>query len=66
MDSYIRDISLHDWDAARADTQFLGPNMSHKLGALLLTETITHSINEDNRPVFALFVDARSAFDLTI
>lgn len=40
--------------------------MSHELGALLLTETISYSINESNHPVFCLFLDARSAFDLTI
>ena len=40
--------------------------MSHELGALLLTETINHSIKDNNQPVFCLFLDARSAFDLTI
>ena len=64
--TYIRDLSHSDWDAARAETQFLGHNMSHELGALLLTETISHSIHDDNRPLFCLFLDARSAFDLTV
>ena len=40
--------------------------MSHELGALLLTETINHSIKENNKPIFCLYLDARSAFDLTI
>ena len=66
LDYYIRDISIDDWHAARAETQFLGPAMSHELGALLLTETINHSIKDNNQPVFCLFLDARSAFDLTI
>ena len=39
--------------------------MSHELGALLLTETIINSLNND-KPVFAIFLDARSAFDKTI
>ena len=40
--------------------------MSPELGALLLTETINHSLKVNNQPVFCLFLDARSAFDLTI
>ena len=65
MDFYVRELSSEDWAAAQADTQFMGANMSHELGALLITETISHSLTE-NKPVFCLFVDARSAFDLTI
>ena len=66
LDFYVRELSHSDWEAAQADTQYLGVNKSHKLGALLLTETISHSLNELNLPVFCLFLDARSAFDLTI
>ena len=33
------------------------------MGALLLSEVIQHSINITDKPVFALFLDARSAFD---
>ena len=66
LDYYVRELSIDDWNDAQAETQFLGRNMSHELGALLLTETINHSIKENNKPVFCLFLDARSAFDLTI
>ena len=66
LDCYIRELSHSDWAAAQADTQFLGPNMSHELGALLLTETINHSLTDLNLPIFGLFLDARSAFDLII
>ena len=59
-------MCIEDWNNAQAETQFLGPNMSHELGALLLTETINHSIKENDQPVFCLLLDARSAFDLTI
>ena len=48
---YVREISIDDWNDAQAETQFLGPSMSHELGALLLTETINHSIKENNQPV---------------
>ena len=66
LDSYVRSLSIDDWHNARSEVQFLGPGMSHELSALLLTETITHSINNNDQPVFALFLDARSAFDKTI
>ena len=66
LDTYIRELSHEDWESVRAETQFLGPSMSHELGALLLTESISHSLHEDNLPLFCLFLDARSAFDLTV
>ena len=66
LDYYVRELSIPEWTAAKPETQFLGSDMSHELGALLLTETINHSINVSNMPVYSLFVDARSAFDLTI
>ena len=59
----IRNLSVDDWHDARAEVQFLGPGMSHKMGALLLSEVIQHSLNVNNKPLYALFVDARSAFD---
>ena len=65
-DTYIRNLSLDDWHNARSDVQFLGPGMSHEMGALLLSEVIHHSLNVRDKPVFALFLDARSAFDRTI
>ena len=66
MDFYIRELSISEWSRAQPKTQYLGANKSHELGALLLTETISHSINNLKQPVFCLFLDARSAFDLTI
>ena len=66
IDYYIRELSHSEWTEAQADTQFLGANMSHELGALLITETISHSLSDLNLPVFCLFLDARSAFDLTV
>ena len=33
------------------------------LAALLLTETIQHSLNSTHLPLFAIFLDAKSAFD---
>ena len=66
LDTYIRELSLDDWEAAQSQVQFLGSGKSHELGAVLLTEVIQHSIHINNGPVFCLFLDARSAFDKTI
>ena len=66
IDFYVRKLSLSKWSAAQPDTQFLGANKSHELGAILLTECITHAKKDLNQPIFCLFLDARSAFDLTI
>ena len=66
IDFYCRELSIQEWNEDKPETQFLGSNMSHELGALLLTETISHSLNNNDEPVFALFIDAKSAFDLTI
>ena len=66
LDFYVRELSIGEWNDDKPETQFLGEKMSHELGALLLTETINHSLEVNNEPVFCLFLDARSAFDLTI
>ena len=66
LDTYIKNLSIDDWNNAQAEVQFLGPGMSHEMGALLLSEVINHSLHTNNKPVFALFLDARSAFDRTI
>lgn len=36
---------------------------SHGLAALLLTETIQHGVNILKKPVFTIFLDAKSGFD---
>ena len=46
-----------------AETQFQGKALSHEHSALLLTEVIQHTINDENKPLYALFLDAKSAFD---
>ena len=62
-DTYVRNLSIDDWHDARAEVQFLGPGMSHEMGALLLSEVNHHALNVNNKPLYTLFVDARSAFD---
>ena len=62
-DLYVRELSKDDWNLKQADTQFQGEGSSHELAALLLTETIQHSLHTSKLPVYALFLDAKSAFD---
>ena len=63
LDLYIRELCLDEWHGQQAPTQFQGPGMSHEHAALLLTEVVQHSLNVSKLPVFALFLDAKSAFD---
>ena len=63
LDMYIRDLSLPDWNKEQAETQYQGVGSSHELAALLLTEVIQHSLHSLKLPVFAIFLDAMSAFD---
>ena len=63
LDLYIRELSLSDWEAVQAETQFQGRGMSHEMSALLLTECIQYSKIDQKKPIFALYLDAKSAFD---
>ena len=63
LDFYIRELCLVDWNYHQSDTQYQGERSSHDLASLLLTEVIQHSLHTKKKPVFALFLDAKSAFD---
>ena len=63
LDIYVRELSIDGWNEEQSETQFQGAGSSHKLASLLLTETIQHSLHVSNLPIFALFLDAKSAFD---
>ena len=66
LDLYIRDMSIDSWNLDQAATQFQGEGSSHELCALLLTETIQHSLHVLKLPVFTLYLDAESAFDVVL
>ena len=51
------------WNQNQEDVQFLGEGSSHELAALLLTEVAQHSLYTIKQPLYALFLDAMSAFD---
>ena len=56
-------MSTPEWDDCQAETQFQGNGLSHEHSAILLTEVIQYALYEDKKPIYALFLDAKSAFD---
>ena len=58
--------NIEVWNADQADTQFQGEDMSHELASLLLTECIQYSLHSSCQPLFALYLDAKSAFDVVV
>ena len=66
IDTYISILYSPKWNTFTAETQFQAKSSSHDLAALTLTETIIHSTRTNNRPVFVIYLDAMSAFDLAL
>ena len=62
-DIYAGQLYGAGWAACQAETQFQGEGSSHELAALLFTETIQYSLHVNLKPVYALCLDAMSAFD---
>ena len=60
LDLYIRDLSTPEWEASQAETQFQGTGMSHEMAALLLAESITNSTVNQKKPIFTLYLGAKS------
>ena len=54
------------WNKAQAEIQFYGEESSHELAALLLTECNQHSLYTLKEPLFVLYLDAKSAFDVVL
>ena len=59
---YVGELSRDDWKKVKVETQFQSEALSHEHAALLLTETITYSLNVNKLPLFCLLLDAKSAF----
>ena len=66
LDVYVGQLFSSNWAGVQAGTQFQGAGSSHDLAALLLTETVQHSIFFNKKPAFVLLLDAKSAFDKVI
>ena len=62
-DKYIGHLWERSWTAAKAETHFQSKGLSHEHAAILLTETINHSLHVNKEPVFCLLLDTKSAFD---
>ena len=52
LDIYIRDLFSSTWNTFQADTQYQGPNSSHELSSLLVTEVIQTSPYKLKQPVY--------------
>ena len=63
LDTYIRDIYSSNWEANQAETQYQGGGSSHELASMLVFEVIQYSLNSLSKPVYILYLDAKSAFD---
>ena len=66
MDLYVRNLNISRWNLDQSCTQFQGQESSHELAAILLTESIQHSLFSLKKPVYVLYLDAQSAFDVVL
>ena len=66
LDLYICDLNILSWNEDQAETQFQGEGSSHELAAVLLTEAIQHFLFTLNQPIFIIYLDAQSAFDVVL
>ena len=64
VDILIRDRHVALWNSHQVSTQFQGEGSSHELAALLLSECIQYSLYTLKKPIYALYLDAKSAFDV--
>ena len=66
LDIYVTHLHSDCWKDDQADVQFQGEGSSHELAAVLLTETIQHSLFTLKQPLYVLYLDAQSAFDVVL
>ena len=66
LDCYIKHLFIDKWNSKQAQTQYQGEGSSHELASLLVTEVVQLSKFYTKKPVFLLFLDAKSAFDTVV
>ena len=66
LDLYIRDLNISTWNLNQSECQFQGEGSSHELASLLVTECIQHSLHHLKKPLYVLYLDARSAFGVVL
>ena len=64
LDIYIRELHKEKWKTKEATTQYQGEGSNSDLAALLLTEVVQFSLYQLREPIYILFLDAKSAFDV--
>ena len=64
VDTYVNDLNIQTWNLNRSTCQFQGEGSSHELASLLVTECIQQSLHQLKLPMYVLFLDAESAFDV--
>ena len=63
---YVRELEVPSWNENQASSQFQGEGSSHNLAAGMLNEAIQHPLFALPQPIFILYLDAQSAFDVVL
>ena len=66
LDLYVKNLNFSRLNIDQSEVQFQGQGSSHELASVLLTETIQHSLFSLKQPVYVLYLDAQSAFDVVL
>ena len=66
LDMYIHDLYIDLWNNDQAETQYQGQGTSHELASLMVTEATQISLFCLRKPLYSLYLDARSAFDTVV
>ena len=64
LDLWIAKLKRQDWNNVKAQTQFMSKRSSHELAALLVTEVTRFSLLSCKRPIWCLYTDKKSAYDM--
>ena len=64
LDKWVSTLKNEDWNKVKAQTQFMCKSSSHELAILLLTEVTRYSVMSLKKPIFCLYLDKKSAYDV--
>ena len=64
LDTYLRMKNINSWNNDQSPAQFQGEGSSHELASVLLTECVQFSRFRVKSPLYVLYLDAKSAFDV--
>ena len=63
---YIRELNIQSWKQDQSEVQFPGERSSLELAVILIKETVQHYLFTTKNPIYALFINARSPFNLVL